>query len=61
MRGRLRETVAASAQQAKGIALVGRDLESLSGQLARVRTANSSQIEAVLLLAVSPEAGSGQT
>ncbi|HMI91210.1 MAG TPA: hypothetical protein VK509_07590, partial [Polyangiales bacterium] len=40
MRGRLRETVAASAAQAKGVAIFGREIKDLSTQIGRIREAN---------------------
>ncbi len=61
IRGRLRETVAASAQQAKGVALFGREMQSLSSQIAKIRNTNLSQAEAVLALNASAVDASGST
>ena len=53
MRGRVRETVSASAIQAKGVAVFGREMESLSAQIGRVRAANLSQAETIAALGTS--------
>jgi methyl-accepting chemotaxis protein len=47
MRTRIREAVSASTLQAKGVAIFGREMESLSAQIGSLRRANAAQADAL--------------
>ena len=53
MRGRVRESVAASAAQAKDVAAFGREMEVLSTQIRRIRTTNTDLAERIAAVSTS--------